>query len=108
MIAAAATSAINALVIGVNSAVFSTGWQFAAVGLFVALIYGFIGWLHFFMERHVFQLWFTPGFCPGPAAKPLSRLTCCIGIYSAGVWLVMLTSLYAVIQRISDGYAVFG
>ncbi|WP_159915859.1 hypothetical protein [Pantoea sp. 18069] len=108
MVLAAALCWLNAAIIATNGVFVATGSQAITVSVVVALLYALIGFVQFKMQHHLFRLWAAPA--PGDEGHPaaLRSLTFFSALFSAGIVLVMLLSLSAVLSRITEGYAIFG
>lgn len=108
MILAAALCWLNAAMIATDGLLVATGSQAITVSMVVALLYALIGFVQFKMQHHLFRLWAAaaPGGAQHHAA--LRSLTFFNALFSAGMALVMLLSLSAVMSRIMEGYAIFG
>lgn len=97
----------NAIMIAGNGLVAGGGGSVLGVSLTVALIYATIGLLIFLVQRHLLRaLSLVPA--REPASASLGRLAICLAAGAAALGLVMLTSLWAITQRMLDGYAIFG
>lgn len=96
----------HAIVIAVNGWMAGDG-SALGVSLVVAIVYAAIGVLIFLIQRHLFQaLSLIPA--GEPASVSLGRLTACLAAGAATLGLVMLISLWAITQRMLEGYAIFG
>ena len=108
MVLAAALCWLNAVIIAGNGVLMATQTQALTVSLVVALVYALIGWLQFKMQQHLFRL----GDLSAPEGArrhaALRGLTFFSALFSAGIVLVMLVSLSAVLSRMREGYAIFG
>lgn len=97
----------NASIIAVNGLVADGDSSVVGVSLGVALIYAAIGLLIFLVQRHLLQaLCLIP--TGEPASTSLGRLAACLAVGAVALGLVMLMSLWAITQRMLEGYAIFG
>ena len=108
MVLAAALCGLNAVIIAGNGVLMATQTQALTVSLVVALVYALIGWLQFKMQQHLFRLWELPAPEGARQHAALRGLTFFSALFSAGIVLVMLLSLSAVLSRMREGYAIFG
>ena len=108
MVLAAALCWLNAVIIAGNGVLMATQTQALTVSLVVALVYALIGWLQFKIQQHLFRLWDLPAPEDARRHAALRGLTFFSALFSAGIVLVMLVSLSAVLSRMREGYAIFG
>ncbi|MGH6614959.1 hypothetical protein [Sphingomonas sp.] len=95
---------INALIIAANGVVMGGNSAVLLISLAVASIYALIGLLIFFTQLYLLRVRRQAR----DADVPLRRLTLCLMVGAVGLGLVMLLSLFAITERISEGMAIFG
>jgi len=97
---------MNAIIIAINGST-AGGGSALGVSLAVAIVYAAIGLLIFLVQRHLLR---TLALVPAgePASASLGRLAACLAAGAAALGLVMLMSLWAITQRMLEGYAIFG
>lgn len=108
MLLAAALCWLNAVIIAGNGVLVATQTQAITVSLVVALVYALIGGVQFKMQQHLFRLWALPAPEDARQHAALRGLTFFSALFSAGIVLLMLLSLSAVLSRIREGHAIFG
>lgn len=97
----------NAIIIAANGMLAGNGGSVLAVSLSVALVYAAIGLLIFLVQRHLLRTLSLVS-AQAPAFASLSRLAICLAVGATGLGLVMLISLWAIIQRMREGCFIFG
>lgn len=107
MLLAAALCWLNAAIIAGNGVLVATQTQAITISWVVALVYALIGGVQFKMQQHLFRLWALPA-PEGAQLAALRGLTFFSALFSAGIVLLMLLSLSAVLSRIREGHAIFG
>lgn len=97
---------LNAIIIAAN------GWLVGGAGvlsisLSVALVYAAIGLVVFFIQKYLLRT-LSQVLATSSAFVSLRRLAASLAIGAAALGLVMALSLFAIIARIGEGYAIFG
>ncbi len=108
MLLAAALCWLNAVIIAGNGVLVATQTQAITVSVVVALVYALIGGVQFKMQQHLFRLWALPTPEDARQHAALRGLTFFSALFSAGIVLLMLLSLSAVLSRMREGHAIFG
>ena len=105
------TSAVLALadaVLIMGSNIFESGGRAMGVSIVVASLLALVSGLVLGIEKHLRRSLRASEGQGGALADALAGLTKCLVLAGAGVGLILLLLLAMIVQRMSEGYAVFG